>query len=907
MATITVDDKPIEAPEGAPLLEVLRKAGIYVPSLCYLEGLPPYGGCRMCLVEIDGAPGLQLACTSRVSDGMIVRTGTPEVVAARRAVLSLIVANHSDRCLTCHRVVHCRPGDTCLRDNLVTHRCLTCCKDYRCDLQLACYMVGMKGYEPWLDEARTYYRTEPPPGDRANPFLEFDPQMCILCTRCVRACDEIRHTGAITLAERGWETHIAFGAGGAVHESNCDFCGACINVCPTATLMEKPNKWAASQTEGWVSTACAYCSVGCTISLGVKKGRAVIVRPEPSNPVSDDQLCIRGCFHYDAIRDDDRLAQPLLRRDGELAAASWDQALESAASRLAAIREEHGPEAIAFLGSPFATNEENYLLQKLARAVVGSNNVGSSGGAVIDAVAQSLRRAFATDILPADMTDLAKARTIVVVADDLESTHNVACLRVKDAVVRNGARLIVVTPRSGELCDFAEVWLRPNPGQEAHVLAALAHALLQDEELVTSLKASPPAGLEDLARASLPDLSDDLADLVGRAALALADSAKQPPDDRRTAIVYAVPHLGAQAAGRVTAAVANLAILCCGPQEAARSLFVLPPEVNGWGLQDMGVTPGLLPGYRPVDDEGARQEVEKAWGASPPSAAGLGFRGALDAIQEGRIKAMVVLADNPLFVAPDKASLRACLSSLDFLLVIDSVLSDTARMAQVVLPDVSVFGKDGTYTIADRRILRLRGAVAPIGQARPAWRILAELGSALAQGLGVDASTWEYASPDQIMDDIASLVPLYRQARYSELESGAQQDFAGTQPQAAVLQPPALEPTAAGEGLVLTASRTLYTSWEGAAIHSPEADKLHREEFVEMNAADAAGLGVEDGQEVILANERGELTIRVKISDSVLPGSVFVPLYYDGGAVTALLGHEDGALARVRIAVRARA
>lgn len=907
MATIIVDDNPIEAPEGAPLLEALRQAGIYIPSLCYLEGLPPYGGCRMCLVEIEGTRGLQLSCTSRVTEGMIVRTATPQVVEARRAILSLILANHPDRCLTCHRVMKCRPGDTCLRDNLVTHRCVTCSKNYRCDLQTACHIVGMAGYEPWLGEARSYYLTEPPPADRANPFLEFDPQMCILCTRCMRACDEIRHTGAITLADRGWETYIAFGAGGAVHESNCDFCGACIDVCPTATLMEKPNKWAAGQVEGWVPTACAYCSVGCTISLGVKKGRAVIVRPEPSNPVSDDQLCIRGRFHYDAIRDDHRLAQPLVRGDGELAAASWDDALESAAARLATVREEHGPEAVAFLGSPFATNEENYLLQKLARAVVGSNNVGSSGGAVIDAVAQSLRRALGTEVLPAHMTDLAKARTILVVADDLESSHNVACLRAKDAVVNNGARLVVVTPRWSELCDFAEVWLRPNTGEEAHVLAALARALLQDENLVASLKESPPAGLEDLAKASLPALSDDLADLVSRAALTLAEAAKQPPGERRIAIVYAVPHLGAQAAGTVTAAVANLAILCCGPQEAARSLFVLPPEVNAWGLRDMGVTPGLLPGCRPVADEGARQEVDKVWGVSAPPAAGLGFREALGAIEEGRIKAMVVLADNPLFVAPDKAWVKSCLSSLDFLLVIDGLLSDTARLAQVVLPDVSVFGKDGTYTSADRRILRLRGAVAPIGQARPAWRILTDLGAALAQRLGLDGSAWDYASPAQVMDEIASLVPLYRQARYSELESGAQQAFAGLQPQAAVLQPLALEPTVAGEGLVVTSGRTLYTSWEGAAIHSPEADKLHREEFVEMNAADAAALGVEDGQEVVLANEHGELTIRVKISDRVLPGSAFVPLYYDGGAVTALFGREDGALARVRIAVRATA
>ncbi|NIU62865.1 MAG: molybdopterin-dependent oxidoreductase, partial [Pseudomonas stutzeri] len=217
--------------------------------------------------------------------------------------------------------------------------------------------------------------------------------------------------------------------------------------------------------------------------------------------------------------------EPLLRRDGELAAASWDEALESAASRLAAVREEHGPEAIVCLGSPFATNEENYLLQKLARAVVGSNNLDSSGGAVPDEVARSLRRAFGTEVLPADMTDLAKAKTILVVADDLESSHNVACLRVKDAVVRDGARLIVVTPRWGELCDFAQVWLRPNPGEEAHVLAALAHALLRDEELVASLKEPSAERLEDLAKASVPALSADLASRVGEAAVTVADAA----------------------------------------------------------------------------------------------------------------------------------------------------------------------------------------------------------------------------------------------------------------------------------------------------------------------------------------------------------------------------------------------
>jgi predicted molibdopterin-dependent oxidoreductase YjgC len=328
----------------------------------------------------------------------------------------------------------------------------------------------------------------------------------------------------------------------------------------------------------------------------------------------------------------------------------------------------------------------------------------------------------------------------------------------------------------------------------------------------------------------------------------------------------------------------------------------LPPEVNGWGLRDVGVAPDLLPGYRSPADEAARREVEAVWGAVP-SSSGLDFDEMLAAARDGRLKAMVVLNDNPLFFAPDKEWVRECLSSLEFLLVIDSLLSDTARLAHMVLPDVSPFGKDGTYTSGDRRVVRLRAAVAPWGEARPAWRILAELGARLDK----DAERWAYLSPDLVMEEMAVLIPLYANARYGDLESGSQQAFDGYQPRAAAVQPVALEATVApGDGLVLTTGRSLYTSWDAATIHSPEADKLHREEFVEVNPLDAARLGLQEGQEVALADGRAEVAIRVRIADAVQPGVVFVPLYYDGGAVTALFAR-DGLLPRVKVAVRALA
>src|SRR5437016_654109 len=310
MPKFSLDGVEVEAAAGAPLVEVIKQNGVWISNLCYIDGLQPYAGCRTCLVEIEGARGLQLACTSRVAEGMVVRTDTGAVKDARQAVLSIINANHSDRCLTCHRRVHCMPGDICLRDDNVTHRCLTCAKNYRCELQTTNELLEMANYEPWAGEERTYYESEQPEADRANPFLEFDPQMCIICTRCVRACDEIRHTGAVTLAGRGFTTQIAFGAGGAIHESNCDFCGSCIDVCPTATLLEKPNKWIA-RTETWVSTTCNSCSVGCTLSMGVRNGKIVMVKPDLLNPVSGDQICVRGRFHYDAIRARDRLTRHL--------------------------------------------------------------------------------------------------------------------------------------------------------------------------------------------------------------------------------------------------------------------------------------------------------------------------------------------------------------------------------------------------------------------------------------------------------------------------------------------------------------------------------------------------------------------------------------------------------------------
>jgi len=885
---LTVNGREIEAPEGAPLVEVIKRNGFYISNLCYIDGLPPYAGCRTCLVEIEGAPGFQLACTTQVRDGMVVRTDTPEVKEARQAVLSIINANHSDRCLTCHRRVRCMPGDVCLRDDVVTHRCVTCAKNYRCELQTTNELLAMESYEPWEGEERTYYQKEPPEPDRANPFLEFDPQMCIICTRCVRACHDIRHTSAITLACRGYETRIAFGAGGAVHESNCDFCGACIDVCPTATLMEKPNKWIA-RTEDWVSTTCNSCSVGCTISIGVRDGRPVIVKPDRLNPVSYDQICVRGRFHYDAVKDSERLSRPRLRRDEILAPSSWEETLEEATERLAQLREQHGPGAIAFLGSPFATNEENYLVQKLAREIVGSPHVDFTLGPIARATAEALTTAFGTEALPADMTDVASARTVLVVADDLESSHNVAALRVKDAVVRNGARLIVVSPRYGEVCDFAEpyggAWLRPEPGGEAAAVASLAATLAARREVVAAAEAEGITGVEGASR--MPEATGVGGEALERAGAILAQAAA----DRESgfAVIYVPNHVGRVAAGETARAVANIALLCRGRQGAARSLHLLPVEANVNGARDMGVAPDLLPGRRAME-----------------GAPGLGFEQIVEAAGRRGIRALVVLKDNPLMFAPAKGAVRDALAKLDFLLVIDDLLTDTAKLAHVVLPDVPAHAREGTFTSADRRVLRLRSAVETLGEARPAWQTLIELGRRLSVRLSAGVQ-FSYDGPAAVMEEIGKVAPAYAPFRYDAFAlwgKGRALDVAA--PERGVLQPVAALEIAPADGtFALLTGRTLYTSLEGACLHSPEADKLQREEFVEVHPADAADLRIGQGQPVTLGNGAAEMALSVRLTEAVPRGAVFVPLYYDGGAVTALMPPGDGLAGPPRVRLTA--
>jgi predicted molibdopterin-dependent oxidoreductase YjgC len=848
VAMIMLNGESLEVDEGLPLIEVIKEQGVTITNLCYIDGLEPYAGCRTCLVEIEGArpTAIQLACTSKTADGMVVQTETEDVQRTRQGVMSMILANHPDRCLTCHRRVHCMPGDICLRDDVVTHRCLTCSKNYRCELQMSCEIVDMGDFaEPWVGESRSYYETPPPEPDRGNPFLEFDPQMCIICTRCVRACDELRHTGALTLSGKGHTTMIAFGTGGQIHESDCDFCGACIDVCPTATLMEKPNKWR-GLAEDWTNSACNGCSVGCTLTYGTTNDKPVIVRPDRINPVSRDQICVRGRFGYTDVSDRQRLSRSLVRSGDRLLAASPEDALARATEALTAVKDSAGAGAIAVLGSPLATTEEAYLLGRLAREAIGTEHVDFSHGPVHRAATGAFSAAFGTDRLPADLTEIEHASTIVVLGGDIEESHQVVSLRVKDAVTKQGAKLILISSRWSELVPFAEAWLRPTPGHEATAAQALAEGLVSSPSDVAGV------GPETVA--------------AGVATLRAAIDG----DDDNVAVIFAptAGHGVARAGAEATAA-SNLTI-AVHSSNAAQHLHYLPTDANVLGIADAGIA---------------------------PSEHGRDFSSIIDGARDGSIKAIVLHDDNPLLNAPGTANIEAALANLEALVVIDSLRSTAAEHATVVLAELPFHAKDGTLTSADRRVIRQRPAAVPQGDERDGVAIL----MALAGALG---ATFTYDSPADVMRDIASIVVGY--VPYEELEHspGLVRALPNSQSLSADAQPLPAAGAAAIDGLAIITGRSLFTSWAGASIRSEEADKLNREESALVHPQDAEALGARDGDQAVLSRGDAELRVRIKLDDGIAPGSVYVPHYYDGGALMRLLPW-NGDAAAMAVTLRA--
>ncbi|WP_028577983.1 formate dehydrogenase subunit alpha [Desulfomicrobium escambiense] len=871
---LTINDTPCVFTSGQTILEVAKAHGIFIPTLCHLPNCAPTGACRICVVEVWGARTLVASCAAPAAEGMIVHTDSDRVLRARRTILRLMLDSGNHDCLLCPAA-----GD-CALQSLA----------YR-------YGVGTGSFE----RPRPRYRPE-----TGNPFIVRDFSKCILCGRCVQACNEIQVNEAIDYGYRGAAAKIVAGCDTALAESDCVFCGECLQVCPTGALsmVDARRKPRLCETRP-VRTTCPYCGVGCQMDVYVQDGRIrhVLGAEDGHN---EGSLCVKGRFALDFTAHPERLTTPLVRRDGALVPAGWDEAIELVAARLLASRDAHGPDALGFLASARCTNEENYLFQKLARRM-GTNNVDHCArlchASSLEALVQAFGSASPTNI----MADVGNAEVILVTGSNTTETHPVFAARVKRAV-RAGATLVVVDPRAVALTRHAHLWLRPAPGTDIAWINGLMHVILREGLENRAFIHSRTEGFEELRAALEPYTPEYVQSATGIPSADLERAARLYARAGAATILYCMG-ITQHACGTDTVlALADLALLCGQVGRPGAGINPLRGQNNVQGSCDMGGLPGFLPGYGRVDDEAALGRMESLWMTSLSRTPGLT---ATEMFASPQVRAMFIMGENPAVSDADVAHVRKRLEGLDFLAVQDIFLTETAGLADVVLPAASALEKDGTFTNTDRRVQRVRAAVPCPGQALPDWRILNMLSERLGLGPGPD-------SPEAVMAEIAQAAPIYGGIDYRRIEG---QGLVWpcpdkTHPGTPILhresfprgkgrfvpvhpQPPAETPDAAYP-LTLGTGRVLEHYHTGTMTRKSEGlNRIVPECFVEMNPADAARLGVIHGQRVQVASRRGEISVRAQVTERVAEGHVFIPFHFAEAAANVLTNPALDPLARI--------
>jgi predicted molibdopterin-dependent oxidoreductase YjgC len=918
--TLTIDGKTVVVERGTTVLRAAINNGIYIPHLCDYRDLTPFAGCRTCLVEIEGARGIDTSCTVQCRDGMVVRTDTLQLKEHRLGVLEVLLSDHPDRCLNCPRMERCPPFVVCQRDDLVTDRCVTCPRNKQCELQRVVDFTGWRN-QRFYNERRS---TLP---DRSNPFIEMYPDYCIFCARCTRVCDEIIGASAIDLARRGPTTTISVQFDRHLTDSPCIFCGACAIVCPTGALMKADVTFGRIPEYGVPST-CSYCGVGCGLFLNVKGGRLISASPDVDDPASSGYLCVRGQFGYDYAASRDRLKSPLIRRGGELVEATWDEALDLAVERLAAIVERDGPDAVGVVGSGKITNEEAYLVQKLARAAIGTNNVDHTSGQMYQApTIAALGQALGIPAMTMPTADLEKSGCILVVGSNTMETHPVLFFKIQKAV-RRGARLILIDPRASTPKRFASAWLRVRPGGDLAALNGILRVILDDGLVDEAFVAANCEGFDALAEQIREKTADEYADLAGvpidelrKAAHLFARGGAAPaypipdswyglfvtpgqhPATRNSAIVYAGGLLHHPDATAGVRALANLALVTGMIGKVGAGICPLAGQNNTQGACDVGQLPDYLPGYVPVGDPTFTRRLAEEWGVAPPTEPGASLTEMLARAKVGRLKGLVVVGANLARSAPGTGAVEAALGNLEFLAIADLFPQPTTQPAHVVFPSAATAEKDGTFTNTERRVQRVRAAVPPVGLSRPDWSILAELGLRLARRLGRPAR-FDYVGPADVMNEIARVIPFYGGISFAKVDERGVQwpcpaaDHPGTPylfadgfgARKAHLAPSRpSERSVTGESpFLLSTGRDLRFNTGVISDHSRRLAKMREVPVVEIHPSDAESLGISDGDEARLTSAHGSVVLRARLTKKVRPGQVFAYLSHPDAPVNAL-------------------
>ncbi|MFP4067495.1 MAG: formate dehydrogenase subunit alpha [Spirochaetaceae bacterium] len=894
---LTIDGRTTRAPQGATVLEAARAAGVYIPALCAgpevgeprpatqprsgAEAQPqqprpgaedsarrllePFGACRLCLVEIDGMRGLPASCATTVSDGMVVRTDTERVNEVRRVICELLISDH--------------PQD-----------CLTCIANGRCELQDAAAYLGIRERRmPVLEREAVF--------DESDPFYFRDLERCILCGLCVRACDEIRGVGAIEVAGRGFDSRIAAFGDRPVRESTCESCGECVDLCPVGALWTKAERVPAT---AWTRTVCVYCGCGCEIDLGTRNNRIAEIRGERRSPVNAGSLCVKGRFGLDFVSSPERLTRPLVRRNGELVETDWDEALDTVAARLRETVEQHDADAVGGLSSAKCTNEENYLFQKFMRAVIGTNNVDHCARLCHASTVAGLARAFGSGAMTNSMAELRGADCILVTGSNTTEAHPIAALEIIKAVRENDAELIVADPRAIPLTRYASQHIRQRSGTDVALFNAMMHVILNEGLADTAFIEERTENFEEF-RDSLARCTPEWAALItGVSAADIRRAARAYGTAERASIVYSMGITQHTTGTDNVLALANLAMLTGNVGRESTGINPLRGQNNVQGACDMGALPDTLPGYQKVTDESVLDKFAADWGVRPPAGRGLTVVEMMNAASDGDLRALYIMGENPVISDPNVNHVREALQEIDFLVVQDIFLSDTAELADVVLPAVSFAEKTGTFTNTERRVQLLRRALEPPGEAREDARILCDLADRLGRSIGSGEAA-------RTLDEIARLTPLYGGMAVDRLENGGLQwpcrdrDDPGT---------PYLHKGRFTRGLgrfhavefreaderpdeeyryILTTGRLLYHFHSGTLTRrSPGLEEISPPTPVEIHPEDARAEGIADGELVAITSRRGTIRARAVVTERIPAGQVFIPFHFREAPANAL-------------------
>ncbi|MCB5408570.1 formate dehydrogenase subunit alpha [Pseudogemmobacter faecipullorum] len=885
--TLEIDGFEVTVPEGTSIMRAAAELGITVPKLCATDSIEAFGSCRLCLVEIEGRNGTPASCTTPVAPGIKVKTQTGRLKQLRKGVMELYISDHPLDCLTCGANGDCELQDMAGAVGL---------RDVRYEAEATHFRAKNTSGETNIDWL---------PKDDSNPYFSYDPSKCIVCNRCVRACEEVQGTFALTIEGRGFDSRIKAG----VREDNflasdCVSCGACVQACPTATLIEK-SVLDIGTPERSVVTTCAYCGVGCQFKAEMRGDELVRMVPYKHGKANRGHSCVKGRFAYGYASHKDRILSPMIRDsiNDPWQEVSWSEAMAFAANRMKAVQEKYGRQSVGVITSSRCTNEETYLVQKLTRAVFQNNNTDTCARVCHSPTGYGLGQTYGTSAGTQDFDSVEEADVIMVIGANPHSGHPVFASRMKKRL-RQGAKLIVIDPRRTESVEGphyrAQHHLALKPGTNVAIVTALAHVIVTEglyDEAFIRARCDWDEFQDYMEFAADPRHSPEAIELLtGVPAAEVRGAARLYAKGGNAAIYYGLGVTEHSQGSTTVIGIANLAMLTGNIGRRGVGVNPLRGQNNVQGSCDMGSFPHELPGYRHVKNPEARAIYENIWGVKIDPEPGLRIPNMLDAAVEGTFKGLYCQGEDILQSDPDTHHVAAGLAAMECVIVHDLFLNETANYAHVFFPGSSFLEKDGTFTNAERRINMVRKVMAP-KQGYADWEVTQMFANAMLEGSG--RAPWGYTHPTQIMDEIATTTPSFAGVSYEKIETlgSVQWPVNDKAPEGTPLVH--VDGFVRGKGkfirteyvatdektgpkfpLLLTTGRILSQYNVGAQTRRTGNVAWHAEDLLEIHPHDAENRGIRQGDWVRLASRAGQTSLRADITDKVSPGVVYTTFHH---------------------------